>query len=126
RVQRLGHCLSSSASHVLFCWKRRGGEPMTLEAATTGIGSLPHHNIDSALAFSMRHAIPFLPQIPIRNPWEFMIAQALEDLPGLCVERDGEVSLNPEIWASRASQLDARLERAFREGTKNPEAFSEF
>ena len=34
---------------------------------------------DAALAFSFSMDVPFLPQIPIRNPWEYMIAQALED-----------------------------------------------
>jgi hypothetical protein len=56
-----------------------------IPATTTGIGSLPHHNIDAALSFSFKTGIPFLPQIPIRNPWEYMIAQALENLPGLQV-----------------------------------------
>ncbi len=58
----------------------------TARFPTTGIGSLPHHNIDAALAFSFQATIPFLPQIPIRNPWEYMIAQALEGVPGLEVE----------------------------------------
>src|SRR5215210_6594470 len=73
---------------------------------TTAIGSLPHHNIDSALAFSFQASIPFLPQIPIRNPWEFMIAQALDGMPGLQVDEDGAVSLNYDIWNSRAHSLN--------------------
>jgi hypothetical protein len=94
--------------------------------ATTGIGSLPHHNIDSALTFSFRHGIPFLPQIPIRNPWEYMIAQALEDLPGLQIERDGEAKLNLGIWTSRAKALNERLDLAFRSARENPDAFESF
>ena len=70
---------------------------------TTGIGSLPHHNADAALEHSFRMGIPFLPQIPIRNPWEFMIAQTLEGLPGLQADADGSVTLNTDIWLSRAS-----------------------
>ena len=97
-----------------------------LNSATTGIGSLPHHNIDSALAYSFLHGIPFLPQIPIRNPWEFMIPQALEDLPGLTVERDGATLLNPEIWASRTAALNERLATAFRTGKDSPQAFEAF
>jgi hypothetical protein len=80
---------------------------------TTGIGSLPHHNADAALDFSFRHGIPFLPQIPIRNPWEYMIAQALEGLPGLQIDADGSVTLNTDVWISRAASFSERLADAF-------------
>lgn len=91
----------------------------SIPATTTGIGSLPHHNIDAALSFSFKTGIPFLPQIPIRNPWEYMIAQALENLPGLRVEREGEVSLNLDLWKSQSREFGARLSNAF----KNANAF---
>lgn len=97
-----------------------------MKSATTGIGSLPHHNIDAALAYSFKHGIPFLPQIPIRNPWEYMIPQALEDLPGLRVEPDGQTSLSPEIWESRAAVTNERLARAFKESKADPHAFEAF
>jgi hypothetical protein len=84
-----------------------------IPASTTGIGSLPHHNIDAALGFSFRSGVPYLPQIPLRNPWEYMIAQALEDLPGLRVERDGEISLNVGIWRSQSDSFRIKLNRAF-------------
>lgn len=93
--------------------------------ATTGIGSLPHHNIDAALAFSFRTEIPFLPQIPIRNPWEFMIAQALEGIPGLEMDRDGVAQLNVGVWAGRTKAFNERLLHAFTT-TGDPEAFSGF
>src|SRR3954470_6485194 len=82
---------------------------------TTGIGSLPHHNRDTALEFSFKFGIPFLPQIPIRNSWEFMIAQAIEGLPGLQIEEEGVVSLNKDIWDRQSHLLAQRLEKAFRE-----------
>jgi methionine synthase II (cobalamin-independent) len=91
--------------------ERIGAKP--IPASTTGIGSLPHHNIDAALGFSFRSGVPYLPQIPLRNPWEYMIAQALEDLPGLRVERDGEVSLNLDIWKSQSDSFRVKLNRAF-------------
>jgi hypothetical protein len=81
---------------------------------TTGSGSLPHHNADAALAYSLRMDIPFLPQIPIRNPWEFMIAQALEGLPGLQADADGSVTLNTDVWMARASGFSKHLDEAFR------------
>lgn len=100
---------------------------MTTEARTTTcIGSLPHHNVDAALEYSFRAGIPFLPQIPIRNPWEFMIPQALEGVPGLQVERDGTASLNVDIWESRAGDLNARLAEAFSKSPADKSAFEGF
>jgi len=55
-----------------------------------------------------------------------MIPQALEDLPGLTVERDGATLLNPEIWASRTAALNERLATAFRSGKDSPQAFEAF
>ena len=87
---------------------------------TTMIGSLPHHNIDAALDFSFKMGIPFLPQIPIRNPWEFMIPSALEGLPGLQVEpvsEGGQAYVNPDIWEARAHGLTLKLDQAFQSGS---------
>jgi hypothetical protein len=84
-------------------------------AKLTGIGSLPHHNADSALEYSFKLTIPFLPQIPIRNPWEYMIAQALEGLPGLSLDSEGQVSLSLSIWESRASDFKQKLDKALSE-----------
>ena len=86
--------------------------------ATTGIGSLPHHNIDAALAYSFTHGIPFLPQIPIRNPWEFMIAAGARRSPGLQVEAMA-ASLEPEIWASRTRRLRRTALGAFAAPTRS-------
>lgn len=78
----------------------------TAKRKTTGIGSLPHPSIDAALAYSFKMGIPFLPQIPICNPGEFMIAQALEGLPGLQAEKNGTVNVDLNIWASRAKTFE--------------------
>lgn len=96
------------------------------DRSTTGIGSLPHHNVDAALAYSFRMGVPFLPQIPIRNPWEYMVAQALEGLPGLQADRDGMVTLNPDIWLSRSRELNQKLAEAFSKSPSDKEAFSDF
>ncbi len=85
----------------------------TQKPRITGIGSLPHSNIDSALEFSMRVGVPYLPQIPIRNPWEYMIPQALDGLPGLQLEPGGLVSLPMDLWKSQSHVLEKRLDRAF-------------
>lgn len=93
--------------------------------ATTAIGSLPHHNIDAALTFAFRTSIPFLPQIPIRNPWEFMIAQALEGMPGLEIERDGSTALNLDVWIGRSKAFNEKLLAAY-DRPADREAFSAF
>ena len=84
-----------------------------LKMKTTAIGSLPHHNVDAALGFSFNLDIPFLPQIPMRNSWEYMIPQALEGLPGLEMDDSGTVTLNVDAWHSGAHALNQRLDRAF-------------
>ncbi len=86
---------------------------MTIANKTTAIGSLPHHNVDAALACSFQTSIPFLPQIPIRNPWEYMIPQALEGLPGLQISDDGSAELDVYTWLKGARTLDDRLHQAF-------------
>lgn len=95
-------------------------------AATTMIGSLPHHNVDAALAMSFQVDIPFLPQIPIRNPWEFMIAQALEGMPGLLVEKDGSTSLDLDVWTGRTHAFNERLLAAFAAMGARRDAFAAF
>lgn len=99
---------------------------MTTTAKTTAIGSLPHHNIDAALAASFQLDIPYLPQIPIRNPWEYMIAQALEGLPGLIVDKDGTVTLDVTVWAGRSRTFNERLLNAFSVMGAKRDAFESF
>lgn len=99
---------------------------MKITGKTTAIGSLPHHNIDAALAASFQVDLPFLPQIPIRNPWEFMIAQALEGLPGLVVEKDGTVTLDIDVWTGRTHAFNERLLNAFSAMGAKRDAFEAF
>ncbi len=92
---------------------------------TTAIGSLPHHNVDSALEYSFRYSIPYLPQIPIRKPAEYMIPQALDGLPGLEVSLEGGADLNLDVWATRAREIDEALLESFSRST-DEDAFSRF
>lgn len=80
-----------------------------LKFFTTGIGSLPHQHYDAALQHSLEYDVPFLPQIPIRNPWEYMIPQALDGLPGLQVKSDGSTSLSLKHWLLRSPEFERRL-----------------
>src|SRR3954464_3547900 len=91
---------------------------LKLRPTTTCIGSLPHHNVDAALEISFRTGIPFLPQIPLRNPWEYMLPQALEGLPGLLVAPDGTVSMNAGIWKSRKAEFDSQIKHAVSLGSE--------
>lgn len=91
----------------------------------TGIGSLPHHNIDAALAFSFALDLPFLPQIPISNPWEFMIAQVLDGMPGITVDREGSVALDLDVWTGRTHAFNEKLLHAF-SSMARAEAFEAF
>jgi hypothetical protein len=95
-------------------------------ARITGIGSLPHHNVDAALEYSLRMSIPFLPQIPIRNPWEYMIPQALEGLPGLEVDRDGSFVLDEDLWKKRAPEFGRKLDAAFASNPRDLAGFEAF
>ena len=51
--------------------------------ATSSIGSLPHTQLELALQQALLLDIPAAPQLPGRDPGEYMVPQALEGLPGL-------------------------------------------
>ena len=53
---------------------------------TTGMGILPHREIEPALAVAMKVDIPFWPQLPRMNYFEDMYVQAGENFPGIVVE----------------------------------------
>lgn len=92
---------------------------------TTGIGSVPFLTVDTALAFAFRFSVPFLPQIPLRNSWEYMLPGALEGMPGLQTDHEGTVALDYGVWLGRSSHFEARLMEAFEKSTE-PEAFAAF
>lgn len=92
---------------------------------TTEIGSLPHSSVDAALEQAFGVDIPFLPQIPLRNPGEYMIAQALEGMPGLEIEEDGNARVDYAHWITQSHRLDQQLEEAFARSLE-PGAFERF
>lgn len=87
----------------------------------TGIGSLPHHNVDAALSYSFQHDIPYLPQLPKKNPKEFMIYQALENFPGTLTQQDGSWWVDKNPWCERQHDYGAKLDEAL-----NTQEFAEF
>jgi hypothetical protein len=62
----------------------------------TGIGSLPHTDARAAAELSLRvhPKLPSVPQLPMRDPREGLIAQWAGALPEVTVERDGSISID--------------------------------
>jgi hypothetical protein len=84
--------------------------------ATTGIGSLPHSQLELGLQMALQVDLPFLPQLPGANPSELMIPAALEGLPGLSYDAEGLCSVSLDVWGAGKSELDQALERALSSG----------
>lgn len=103
---------------------RKAFPPLT--KATTGIGSLPHQDVEAALDFSFATGIPFLPQLPQRNAWEYMIPQALAELPGLQLDAKGIPQLSEEIWEKNADAFSRKLSLAFENAAQDFDAFKAF
>jgi hypothetical protein len=84
--------------------------------ATTGIGSLPHTQLELGLQAALALDIPCLPQLPVGRPSEFMIPQALDGLPGLRWDDEGMCTVDLEAWAAGREGFRARLEAALSSG----------
>jgi hypothetical protein len=78
--------------------------PFTGNLLTTGMGILPHKEIEGALTVAMSVDIPFWPQLPKMNYYEDMYVQASENFPGVIVEPE-----NRKIHF-RTEQFSAALE----------------
>ena len=81
-----------------------------LKGLATGIGSLPHKDVDSAvdLIFKYTPHIPFWPQLPKRDIREGMVAQFSEKFPFLEVNQNG---LNFSAFSSQEGELEKFYER---------------
>lgn len=76
-----------------------GGGPIDLPVGIdTAIGSLPHRDIDAAVAFALakQRRLPAAPSLPARTPLEGMIPQAAWGVPGVRLAPDGSVDLVPD------------------------------
>lgn len=80
--------------------------------ATTGIGSLPHTQLELALQMALSVDVPFLPQLPADNPSELMIPAALEGVPGLSFDNDGTSTIDLAQWREAQEAFGARIEKA--------------
>ena len=88
--------------------------------ATTGIGSLPHTQLELALQMSLQTDVPFVPQLPTGNPSELMIPAALDGLPGLSFDEEGMCTVEVGAWEAERGTFDARIDRAISSGDLNP------
>jgi methionine synthase II (cobalamin-independent) len=84
--------------------------------ATTGIGSLPHTQVELGLQAALALDIPFLPQLPVGRPGELMIPAALEGLPGLSFDAEGMCTVDLAAWEAGGADFEARLDAALASG----------
>lgn len=64
----------------------------------TAVGSLPHDDIDAAVAFALgkQRRLPAAPSLPRRTPLESMVPQAAWGVPGVVVGPDGTLEVVPD------------------------------
>src|SRR5712691_5031115 len=86
--------------------------PVLPALATSSIGSLPHTQLELALQQALILDVPAAPQLPRRDPAEYMVPQALDGLPGLRFDAEGNSTVDLEEWRRGSATLGARLERA--------------
>jgi len=84
--------------------------------ATTCIGSLPHTQGELGLQLALQLDVPFLPELPAANPGEFMMASALEGLPGLDFDANGMCTVDRPAWEAGAKAFGQRLDAALASG----------
>jgi methionine synthase II (cobalamin-independent) len=77
---------------------------------------MPHTQVELGLQAALAMDIPFLPQIPRRDPAEYMIPSAIEGLPGLSYDEDGMCTVDLAKWEAGRAAFEARLEAALSSG----------
>lgn len=83
---------------------------------TTGIGSLPHRDVTAALREAFRVDVPYLPELPMRDAREFMLAHATQGIPGIVSDAEGMVALDLDAWKKGRGAFDDRLAAALDDG----------
>jgi hypothetical protein len=80
----------------------------------TGIGSLPHVDIDAAIAFSLASCpeVPAAPSLPRRDAREGMLGQAAWGVAGVEVREDGSLTVDPDGLDPEAPVGDGSLSGA--------------
>ncbi|HVE83124.1 MAG TPA: hypothetical protein VND93_09775 [Myxococcales bacterium] len=88
--------------------------------ATTGIGSLPHSQLEMALQMGLHVDIPYLPQLPTGAPSELMIPSALDGLPGLRFDADGVTTVDTAEWEKARDAFGLSIEAALQTDALGP------
>lgn len=94
----------------------RGALKLLPPFASTGIGSLPHSQLELALQMALQVDVPYLPQLPAGNPSEFMIPGALDGLPGLRFDAEGLCTVDTDAWQQKREEFSASVEAALTSG----------
>lgn len=87
------------------------GRPASLPlGVATSIGSLPHGDVDEAIAFVLRHTpfLPAAPTLPRVDPTELMVPQGLWGVHGVEVHDDGTCSVPDPGALDPAAELGDR------------------
>jgi len=73
----------------------RPAQAQLCNGMTSGIGSLPHRDVDHAARFVLDHmALPAIPSLPRRSPAEGMIAQAVVGIEGITLGQYGAIAVD--------------------------------
>jgi methionine synthase II (cobalamin-independent) len=88
--------------------------------ATTGIGSLPHTQLEMGLQMGLQVDIPYLPQLPAGAPSELMIPAALDGLPGLGVDAEGVTTVDLAAWEGARDPFSHAIEAALQSDHLEP------
>jgi hypothetical protein len=95
--------------------------PLRVEPlAATGIGSLPHTQLELAIQQAFSLDIPYLPQLSSRDPGERLVPMALDGLPGLEWDAEGRCTVQLKEWRREAKAFEKRLDRALQKGELAP------
>lgn len=73
---------------------------------------MPEVALDAALDRAFSHELPFVPELPGRGPKGFMIAAALDGLPGVTVDGGGRCALDAAVLHASLPRLEAHLRAA--------------
>ena len=98
--------MSSAASSAYTA-----GRPSSLPlGAATAVGSLPHRDVEAAVAFALERtpALPAMPTLPNVDPHELMVPQGLWGVPGVEVAPDGSCSVPDPTVIDPAADLGDR------------------
>lgn len=92
---------------------------MPMKRMITQIGSLPHENVDEAIAYSLKHDIPFLPELPklgesmlsyIKNPGQLSCLEKFKRHEFATVKIQ---CIGPATLVSASYTADKAIERVY-------------